>query len=511
MSSEPMTSGEFLDLSRFRLDRELIEKLDEAYCMQKQVVLLGPEYGAESSVICLGMIDPSDEKTAFEVGTKINQKIQPVQLNLYELERAVAYGFPDGEPATESTGAARSAHPPLSLERSRTIRFGPDQTAEDMVADMLSEAVTRRASDIHIETYEHDVDVRFRIDGILCQVSTPISPASVRKICSFLRILSDLDITESRIAQDGRVAATYRDENETTRQIDLRVSVLPGAFGHDLVLRVLDENRIALGVDQLGMDDACLKQWSRLIHATDGLIIIAGPTASGKTTTLYSAIREINTDQNKILTVEDPIEYRLPRVSQKQVSGTMSFADYARAFMRQDPDILMIGEVRDEETAQLALRAAKMGHLVFTTLHANDAFAAISRLALLGIDRADVASVLSGVLSQRLVRKVCENCRQPSEPTPEILSALPGGPGCVQWFDGAGCEVCDNSGYHGQIGVFELLALDAPLREFIGAGADMTQVDAPGFVPMIQDALTKAMTGITTAEELLRVIPPSVE
>lgn len=511
MDVKPTVSGDFLDLSRFQLDRELMQKLDKVYCLEKRVVLLGAEDETASSVVYLGMLDPSDEKTAFEVGTRINQKIQPVQLNQYEHEKALAYGFPGEVIAVEAEVSASASHPPLMLEHSRTIRFCPDQTAEEIVVDMLSEAVTRRASDIHIETYEHDVDVRFRIDGVLNQVSTPISPDSVRKICSFLRILSDLDITESRIAQDGRVAAVYRDEGKETRQIDLRISVLPGAFGHDLVLRVLDEKRITLGVDQLGMSNTCLEQWSRLIHATDGLVVIAGPTASGKTTTLYSAIREINTDRNKILTVEDPIEYRLPRVSQKQVSASMSFADYARAFMRQDPDILMIGEVRDEETAQLALRAAKMGHLVFTTLHANDVFTAISRLALLGLDRTDVAADLSGVLSQRLVRRICESCRQPDEPPPEMLSALPGIPSDVQWFKGTGCDVCGNSGYRGQIGVFELLVPDKPLRELIVSRRDVTEADTAGFVSMIQDASAKAAAGITTLEEILRVAPPRVE
>ena len=507
MSTNAPENRAFLDLSRFALDRELMQKLGREYCEEKQVVLLGTADADAAPHVYLGMLDASDEKTLFEVCTKIGSKVQAVQLNRYEYEKALSHAFPRNDDAFLSDTADDKTHAPLALDFSRKITFAEDQAAADLVTDMLSDAVTRRASDIHNETYEDDVDVRFRIDGVLHQVPTPVSPANVKKICSFMRILSDLDITERRVAQDGRIAATYTNEAGRVRQIDLRISILPGSFGSDMVLRVLDAKRISLGVDELGMSDVVHRRWRNLIHAPDGLIVVAGPTASGKTTTLYSAIRDINSDENKVLTVEDTIEYRLPRVSQKQVSPTMSFADYARAFMRQDPDVLMIGEIRDEETAHIALRAAQMGHLVFTTIHANNALTAISRLVLLGTDKTLVSTVLSGVLSQRLVRKICPNCEQPYEPAPAVLAMLPALPPDLPFMHGTGCDACNHRGYLGQTGIFELLVPTESMRESLASGIALTGDDDTGFVSMYRDAIERLRDGITTIEEILRGIP----
>jgi general secretion pathway protein E len=497
----------FMDLARFDLDRELILKLDEKFCRASQVVLLGVQDDTPSSPVSLGMLDVSDEKTAFQVSTKINRKIRQVQLNAHEIEEALHYGFSDETIALQITGTTQTGHPPLILDCSRKIEFGVDPAATDMVGGILSEAITKRASDIHIETYENDVDVRFRVDGVLRQISTPVSPYNVKKVCSFMKVLADLDMAKHRIAQDGRITTAYRDENGDVRQIDLRISVLPGSYGEDLVLRVLDERHIALDVGDLGMGDAVYEQWKLLIHSPGGLIAVTGPTASGKTTTLYSAIRDINTDENKVLTVEDPIEYKLPRVSQKQVSERMSFADYSRAFMRQNPDILMIGEIRDEETAKISVRASQMGHLVFTTLHASDVFAGVSRLSVLGADKPLIAAGLLGVLSQRLVRKICPDCREPYEPAAEVFSRFPASLHGGSFTHGTGCDACDQTGYRGQTGAFEILVLDSKMRALMSTGADIVPADAPGFASMYDDAISKVEAGITTLEEVLRTVP----
>ena len=414
----------FDDLTRFTLSREHIRTLEEDFCREKQVVLLGEPPRAGAEPVPLGMLDLSDDELVLDVERKIGRRARRIQLNAFELDTALGFGF--GAAAVEEgsitldIGTGR-----LVLDHDREITFEREQTPAAMVADLLSQAVARRASDVHIETYANDVDVRLRIDGVLQQVATPVSGANVRKVCSYIKILAELDIAEHRHDQDGRISTVYRDEKGNARQIDLRVSVLPGQHGSDVVLRLLDENRISISLGKLGLGPAVYEKFREVITQPGGIIIVAGPTASGKTTTLYSAIREINTDGNKILTVEDPVEYEVPKVNQKQVNTRMSFADYSRAFMRQNPDVLMIGEVRDEETASIALRAAQMGHLVFTTLHARDVQSALGRLLVLSDDRSLVASGLVAILSQRLVRRVCPECAEPCAPDPAVLRRLP--------------------------------------------------------------------------------------
>ncbi len=501
----------FDDLTRFTLSREHIRTLDEDFCREKQVALLGdaPPAGAGAEPVPLGMLDISDDDLVMEIEKKIGRGTRRIQLNAFELDTVLAFGFGEdisgeGSKITLDIGTGR-----LVLDHDREIRFERGQTPASIVADLLSQAVARRASDVHIETYANDVDVRLRIDGVLQQVATPVSGANVRKVCSYLKILAELDIAERREDQDGRISTVYRDEKDNARQIDLRASVLPGPHGADVVLRVLDENRISISMGELGLDPAVHEKFKEVIAQPGGIIIVAGPTASGKTTTLYSAIRAINTDGNKILTVEDPIEYEIPKVNQKQVNTRMSFADYSRAFMRQNPDVLMIGEVRDEETASIALRAAQMGHLVFTTLHARDVQSALGRLLVLCDDRSLVASGLVAILSQRLVRRVCPECAAACEPDPAVLRRLASLPAGISHVRGKGCVACNEVGYRGQIGVFELLAFNDKLRDQVWRG-ELLELDAvPGFRTMLDDAIDKVRAGITTVEEVLRTVPTS--
>lgn len=497
----------FDDLTSFTLSKELITTLDEDYCRANQLVLLGSNPQAASDPVSLGMIDPSDDQVVFEVERRVNRQMRRVQLNTFELDTALGFGFGDGPVDEGSVMTLDIGKGRLALAYGNEIEFTADQSPAKMVRDALSQAVRRRASDIHIEVYAKDVDLRFRIDGLLVQAPTPFSKANIRKICSYLRILSELDITEQKRAQDGRISTVYEDQSGDVRQIDMRICVLPGPHGSDVVLRILDQDRINISLDKLGLDDEAYKTFKGIIKQPGGLVIVAGPTASGKTTTLYSAIREINSDANKILTVEDPVEYEIPKVNQKQVSAHMSFADYSRAFMRQNPDMLMIGEVRDEETAGSALRAAQMGHLVFTTLHARDVPSALERLFVLCNDRSLVASGLVGILSQRLVRRVCPKCSEPYDPDPEILTRITSLPKDISHVRGKGCPACDNAGYKGQTGVFELLKFNDRLRSGLLRGEVLDLKSVSGFRPMLDDAVRKVCDGITTVEEVVRTVP----
>ncbi len=506
--TEVASDSSFADLTRFKLDREHIRRLEEDFCRKAQVVLLGEDLPVGGGPAPLGMLDVSDDGVVREVEGRVGRPVRRVQLNAFELDTALTFGFSteasdeQGSSITLDIGTGR-----LVLAHDREVSFKREQSAAQLVGSLLSVAIARRASDIHIETYATDVDVRLRIDGVLQQLATPISHGNVRRVCSYMKVLADMDITEQFRDQDGRISTVFRDRDGTARQVDMRVSVLPGPHGADVVLRVLDGRRIGIGLDDLGLPDAQRAALGELIRSPGGLIIVAGPTASGKTTTLYAAIREINTDANKILTVEDPIEYEVPKVNQKQVGEHMSFAAYTRAFMRQNPDVLMIGEVRDEETAEIALRAAQMGHLVFTTLHARDVSSALNRLLVLCEDTSLLASGLVAVLSQRLVRRVCPGCAAEYEPAPAVLARLPGLPAGITHVKGRGCESCGGTGYRGQVGVFEMLAFDDDLRRGVWEGRPLETESVPGFRPMIADACEKLAAGITTAEEILRIVP----
>jgi type II secretory ATPase GspE/PulE/Tfp pilus assembly ATPase PilB-like protein len=368
----------------------------------------------------------------------------------------------------------------------------------------------RRATDIHIETYENDIDLRFRIDGVLVQVTTPLSVGNIRGVITRLKVLSNLDISDRRNPQDGRVNAQFTDAQGTVRRICFRSAILPGPFGEDAVLRVLDEDRTRPALEDLGMNPRLLADFREMITSPGGLILVTGPTASGKTTTLYGSIHSISLSGKKILTVEDPIEFELPKVNQKQVTGILSFADYARAFMRQNPDVLMIGEIRDEETAAIALKASQMGHLVFSTLHTPDAISAIGRLVMLGLEKSLVLSTLLGILSQRLVRKICPSCRETYVPEKAVLAKAPGLAPTGGFQRGRGCQACGKSGYYDRTGVFELIRIDDKLRDSISLALDVSLADIAHTVEgdrMFDDALKKVAQGVTTLEEVIRVVP----
>ena len=372
---------------------------------------------------------------------------------------------------------------------------------------ILFDAAKRRASDVHIQQFEDRLQVRLRIDGVLYDYVQP--PTHLHEeLVSRIKVMGKMNIAEKRLPQDGRTTVRVGD-----KVIDLRISSLPTSHGERVVLRLLDKSARLYGLTELGMNDADLASFRRLIQTSHGIILVTGPTGSGKSTTLYAALQELNSKELNILTLEDPIEYQLPGISQTQVSDKkgMTFATGLRTVLRQDPDVIMVGEIRDEQTARMAIQSSLTGHLVYSTLHTNDAAGAVARLLDLGIEPYLVGGSLLGVLAQRLVRRVCPTCRVNRQLTDSELQMLQLSAEHLGHtvYDTQGCELCDNTGYHDRIGVFELLIIDETLHDLIATSAKSRVLKQAarrkGMTTLREDAVRKVLLGITTAEEVLRV------
>lgn len=492
---------DYSELGQFAVDPACAQLLDEGFCASHGVVLLGKL--VDRDPIHLGMLEPHNAALAGEVKKRILRDVIPVQLNAFEVKRAIATLFGHEAPE-ESEGM-------LILSSDRAISFEPDQGAPKLVDDLMSEAVARRASDVHIEVFHDDVDLRFRIDGVLQQVTTPLSVENVGRVIARLKVLANLNLVERRVPQDGRLIARYHDGAEH-RKLQLRLAVIPGLYGEEAVIRILDPEAFRIGLADLGMAPDTLKTYESLIHHPYGLILVSGPTCSGKSTTLYSTLQQINTPANKVLTAEDPVEYEIAKVSQKEIAAHMTFADYARAFLRQNPDIIVIGEVRDEDTALQCVRAANTGHLVLSTIHTSDAITAVSRLRALKVEDDFLAEVLLGVMAQRLLRKLCTACKAVVKPDRRVVEkfyrALPD----HAFYGPVGCDGCNGAGYRGRVGVFEMFAVTDPLRHLIASGRtshDLRHVAGEhGYRPMAVEAMEKVREGVTSIDELARVVNP---
>ncbi len=388
-----------------------------------------------------------------------------------------------------------------------------DVDAEDasiirFVNQVLRDAIELRASDIHLEPFEHEFHIRYRVDGVLQTIPVP---AQIKRfqpaIVSRLKILSHLNIAEKRLPQDGRIKIRL-DANE----VDIRVSVIPMLHGEAVVLRLLRQNSTLLGMAEMGMDARELKSFRRVLGLPHGIILVTGPTGSGKTTTLYTALNEINDQVRKIITIEDPIEYQLKGINQIQVSekAGLTFARGLRSILRHDPDVILIGEIRDRETAQIAVQASLTGHLVFSTLHTNDAPGAVTRLIDMGVEPYLVASSLEAVLAQRLVRVLCKHCKQPdTSPTTAAIKAQTGIPADTTVFRAVGCRECRNTGYHGRHAIFEWMDIDNDLRQLVLKNVSSGEIAAlakrNGLRVLSEDGWRLVSKGVTTPEEVLRV------
>ena len=375
------------------------------------------------------------------------------------------------------------------------------------VNTVIAQAIQARASDIHFEPFEHEFKIRYRVDGALYEMSPP--PRSLATaVTSRIKVMSNLNIAERRVPQDGRIQTTM-----AGRQVDLRVSTLPTQFGESVVLRVLDRSTVRLDLAAIGMPEAIYNYICAVIEKPNGIFIVTGPTGSGKTTTLYACLNRINTDDAKLLTAEEPVEYEIEGIQQVPIQEAigLTFARALRAFLRQDPDRIMVGETRDLETAQIAIQASLTGHLVFTTLHTNDAPGAVARLIDMGVEPFLIASSLEAVLAQRLVRKICNNCRTPYEPTEALLRQIGLSVhdiGDKNFFYGTGCDQCHHTGYKGRKGIYELLDITEPIRELITQRAPSVVIRQKaielGMSTLRADGLRSIFEGETTIEEVLK-------
>jgi type IV pilus assembly protein PilB len=393
---------------------------------------------------------------------------------------------------------------------------GKDAGGEDapiirLVGKTIDDALTARASDIHVEPFQQRVRIRYRVDGVLKEVAS-LEAGLLAPVTSRLKIMAGLDIAEKRKPQDGRISF----KASGGRDIDIRTSVLPGSHGETIVMRLLDKERGLMSLQALGFEGRDRERFQSVIGRPNGIVLVTGPTGSGKTTTLYAALQELNRPDVKIITAEDPVEFNIRGINQCQVKSRigLTFARILRAMLRQAPNVILVGEIRDKETAEIAVQAALTGHLVFSTLHTNDSASAITRLVDMGVKPFLVAASVQAVLAQRLLRVVCKQCRQPYEPTPTELRSVGIDAGRAReatFFRAEGCEACGHSGYKGRLGIYELLQLDNTLREMTFRGEPMVRLreyawQSGGMSTLLQDGVRKVMQGMTTIPELLRVV-----
>ena len=481
---------------------------------------VSPRFLKESRVIPLfedeqgltvAMSNPTDEYVLSALRLATSKAITPRIGIPSELEAAFERLYGSGRSAmgqiVDSIGLADNLTDEEQIQHLKDL--ASEAPVIRLVNLMIARAVESRASDIHIEPFENRLKVRYRVDGVLREVESPPSRLSAAVI-SRIKIMAKLNIAERRLPQDGRIQLRAQG-----KEIDLRVSTVPTLWGESVVMRILDKASVVLDFEVLGFSPRTLKRFLDILHLPHGIILVTGPTGSGKTTTLYTALQTLNTPERKILTVEDPVEYQLEGINQIQVKPqiNLNFANALRAIVRQDPDVIMIGEMRDLETAGIAVQSALTGHLVLSTLHTNDAAGSVTRLLDMGVDDYLLTSTINGILAQRLVRLLCAHCRQPYPALPELVeelrlhrfSAAP----TITLYKGVGCEACGGTGYRGRAAIMEFLVMSDPLRRLVLKHADATELQAEAqkenMDTMYEDGLRKAVAGLTTIEEVLRV------
>ena len=505
-----------ITLSQLDIDADVL-KLVPAQIAKKYEVLPIKRTG---NSLTLAMADPTNVFAVDDVGFMTNLQVIPVVASQGAIRKAIdrlyeAQGSGMAEVISEMEGTAGDVEVVEGDEESWTKAdiFELKESADEapvvrLVNMILVDAIRRGASDIHLEPYEKVFRVRFRVDGVLHEIMTPPKRLETA-LTSRVKIMSTMDIAERRLPQDGRIKLRYNQ-----REIDFRVSTLPTIFGEKTVLRILDKESLQLDLTMLGFDAWSLEQFNKAIHQPYGMILITGPTGSGKTTTLYSAIHTINSPDVNIMTAEDPVEYNLKGVNQVQINEGIgrTFGAALRSFLRQDPDVILVGETRDLETAQIGIRAALTGHLVLSTLHTNDCPGTVARLLDMGIPPFLVSSALTLILAQRLGRKICKDCKQPYEADEESLvpyGHVPQGLGKVQFYKGKGCHTCSFTGMKGRVAVYEVMPIGDELRELILRNAPTAEILqlalAQGMKTLRQNALQKVIDGVTTLEEVLRV------
>ena len=498
----------FIELGHYAFDAELIKQLPETMARRFRVVILKDE----ADGLLLGMADPTDIFSLDELSRVLKRPLKPAVVRESELLDILDLVY---SRESEIATFAEQLHEELessSVDLADVVDDAGDSEAPvvKLLQAVFEDALKTKASDIHIEPDENVLRIRMRIDGVLNE-QVMNEKRVAQAVVVRLKLMSGLDISEKRMPQDGRFNLKV-----SNRNIDVRLSTMPVQFGESVVMRILDHTDGVMALNDVGMPQIILDRFRRVIHRPYGLILVTGPTGSGKTTTLYGALSELNTPDRKIITVEDPVEYRLARISQVQIHEKigLTFAKVLRATLRQDPDVLLVGEIRDADSAEIALRAAMTGHLVLSTLHTNDAITSALRLVDMGVDPFLVASSLKAIVAQRLVRRVCESCAQDATPSvneQQLLDLVnkkhPLGE--TRFREGKGCPHCHNTGYRGRIGVFELLEIDRAmgnaLRENSVAAFNNAAHDNPHYAPLSYSALEFAKKGITSLSEVMRV------
>ena len=494
-------------------DVKAINRLTPKYCLANLVLPLR----RDGDRLMVGTASPDDVFVLDDVKRKLGiASIKHVLVTARDV-RAVLEQFTDGtaEDYNVDEMLADVEEDDVSVREDKT----PDAEMEDaasspvvrLVNHIIQQALKEGASDIHIEPGEKTLKVRFRIDGVLFEAVNPPHKMHAAMV-SRIKIMANLDIAERRLPQDGRIRATV-----LGRKLDLRVSTLPTPYGEKAVMRILDTRSINVTLDKLGFADETLQIWGNQILQPHGIILVTGPTGSGKTTTLYASLQQMDYRRLNISTVEDPVEYNLPNVTQTQVHHKieMSFAAALRSLLRQDPDVIMVGEIRDMDTATVAIQAALTGHLVLSTLHTNDAPSSITRLINIGIEPFLVGAAVRAVLAQRLCRRICEHCKTQSKVTPEVASLLEGhGVTADKIMGGKGCDRCRKTTYSGRVGLYELLILDDHIRDAVARNPNVTEFRrvcaARGMVTLREDGFKKVAAGLITVEEVLRVTESTI-
>ena len=499
---------EYIKLKEIKIPPAVINEIPAKFAIHYKLIPIR----SENNAITIAMVNPLDIHTLDDIKLLLKKDIKTVLAAEKDITEAIKKYYGVGAETIESMAPGASRETALSVQSQETqdlVESAEDASIIKFVNQILLEAYKDRATDVHIEPYEGELKVRYRVDGILYDTKVPPTIKSFQSaIISRIKIMANLNIAERRLPQDGRIKIKIGED-----LVDLRVSILPTPFGESVVIRVLS-SKILFGLENLGLLKKDVQILENMIKKPHGIIFVTGPTGSGKTTTLYASLSKINDKDKKIITIEDPIEYQLKGIVQVQVHPkiNLTFAAALRSMLRHDPDIMMVGEVRDYETAEITIRVALTGHLVFSTLHTNDAAGGVTRLIDMGVEPFLVASAVECFIAQRLVRVICEKCKREIKPTKEILKELGVAShdlSKTRIYEGKGCEACKHTGFKGRTAIYEVLVITEPIRELILKRASSDQIKkkalALGMRTLRQDGWEKILMGITTPSEVIRV------
>ncbi|MEX2671083.1 MAG: ATPase, T2SS/T4P/T4SS family [Phycisphaeraceae bacterium] len=505
---------ETLDLDRIEIDEEVIKMVPAETVQACQVMPIA--YDETTKTLTVALKSADNFRAVDDIRLLLGLKVKSVVADSKQVETAIERNYGDDTESITSLISDMSSDSKLSelqdrrdqsIDLETLTAAAEDNKVKRLLNLVLLQAIKDKASDVHFEPFESEFKMRYRVDGVLYEMIPPPRHLSWA-ITSRIKVMANLDIAERRLPQDGRIELMVGGA-----QVDLRVAVLPTMFGESVVMRVLDRSNVSLDLERVGLREDDLETVRQLMHKPNGIVLVTGPTGSGKTTTLYAALHELNTIDVKILTAEDPVEYDIDGLLQVQINEGqgMTFAKSLRSFLRQDPDIILVGEIRDLETAQIAVQASLTGHLVFSTLHTNDAPSSIARVLDLGLEPFLVTATLEGVVAQRLVRRICNRCREEYTPSEEQLLELELTPEDVEgrvFYRGRGCERCNQSGYRGRLAIYEIMVLDDELKDLIMQHASTTVLRSEarkrGMRTLRQSGLMGIYDGITTIDEVVR-------